>query len=115
MKISRVGEDLAKNVFQLHGVDRHGKTFLKRRLSRDVNGGGYADLIVGAYLDDNNGSGSARIFSSSDLMNDSDLDCHINGVDNCPTVPNYDQSDSDDDVYGDACQFNGCFGFQCAN
>ena len=26
MKISRVGVDLAKNVFQLHGVDTHGKT-----------------------------------------------------------------------------------------
>ena len=35
MNISRVGVDLAKNVFQLHGVDRHGKTVLKRRLSRD--------------------------------------------------------------------------------
>lgn len=35
MKISRVGVDLAKNVFQLHGVDRHGKTLLKRRLSRN--------------------------------------------------------------------------------
>lgn len=35
MKISRVGVDLAKNVFQLHGVDRHGETVLRRRLSRD--------------------------------------------------------------------------------
>ena len=35
MKISRVGVDLAKNVFQLHGVDRNGETVLKRRLSRD--------------------------------------------------------------------------------
>jgi transposase len=35
MKISRVGVDLAKNVFQLHGVDRHGETVMKRRLSRD--------------------------------------------------------------------------------
>ncbi len=35
MKISRVGVDLAKDVFQLHGVDRHGETVLKRRLSRD--------------------------------------------------------------------------------
>ena len=25
MNISRIGIDLAKNVFQLHGVDRHGK------------------------------------------------------------------------------------------
>jgi hypothetical protein len=35
MNISRVGIDLAKNVFQLHGVDRHGKTVLKRCLSRE--------------------------------------------------------------------------------
>ena len=34
MKLSRVGIDLAKNVYQLHGVDRHGKTMLKRRLRR---------------------------------------------------------------------------------
>jgi len=34
MKLSRVGVDLAKNVYQLHGVDRHGKTMLKRRLKR---------------------------------------------------------------------------------
>ena len=34
----------------------------------DVNGDGYADLIVGAYLDANNGpdSGSARVFSGGD-------------------------------------------------
>ena len=34
MKVSRVGVDLAKNVYQLHGVDRAGKTLLKRRLKR---------------------------------------------------------------------------------
>jgi len=34
MKLSRVGIDLAKNVYQLHGVDRSGKTILKRRLKR---------------------------------------------------------------------------------
>jgi len=34
MKLSRVGIDLAKNVFQLHGVDRHEKVVWKRRLSR---------------------------------------------------------------------------------
>ena len=34
----------------------------------DVNGDGFADLIVGAWLDDNNGieSGSAQVFSGSD-------------------------------------------------
>jgi hypothetical protein len=35
MKLSRVGVDLAKNVYQLHGVDRHGKTVWKRRLQRN--------------------------------------------------------------------------------
>ncbi len=35
MKLSRVGIDLAKNVFQVHGVDRHGKVGWQRRLRRD--------------------------------------------------------------------------------
>jgi transposase len=34
MKLSRVGVDLAKNVFQLHGVDRHGRAVWRRRLTR---------------------------------------------------------------------------------
>ena len=34
MEINRVGVDLAKNVFQLHGADRKGKPVWKRRLSR---------------------------------------------------------------------------------
>ena len=34
MKLIRVGVDLAKNVFQLHGVDRSGTVMWKRRLSR---------------------------------------------------------------------------------
>ena len=34
MKLSRIGVDLAKNVYQLHGVDRHGKPVWKRRLRR---------------------------------------------------------------------------------
>jgi hypothetical protein len=37
MKINRVGVDLAKNVFQLHGVDRKGKALWKRRLTRGIN------------------------------------------------------------------------------
>lgn len=35
MKISRVGVDLAKSVFQLHGVDSRGKAIWKRQLPRD--------------------------------------------------------------------------------
>lgn len=35
MKLIRVGVDLAKNVFQVHGVDRHEKTVWRRRLTRE--------------------------------------------------------------------------------
>ncbi len=35
MKLIRVGVDLAKNVFQVHGVDRHEKAVWRRRLSRE--------------------------------------------------------------------------------
>ena len=35
MKISRVGVDLAKNVFQIHGTDTHGNPVWKRKLSRE--------------------------------------------------------------------------------
>ena len=34
MKIKRIGVDLAKNVFQLHGVDYHEQAVLQRRLKR---------------------------------------------------------------------------------
>jgi len=34
MKITIMGIDLAKNVFQLHGVNRHGKTVLTKRVKR---------------------------------------------------------------------------------
>jgi len=35
MKITTIGIDLAKNVFQLHGVDERGKVVLRRQLRRD--------------------------------------------------------------------------------
>ncbi len=35
MKIMRVGVDLAKNVYQVHGVDRREKPVWRRRLSRE--------------------------------------------------------------------------------
>ena len=35
MKLIRVGVDLAKNVFQVHGVDRHEKAVWRRRLTRE--------------------------------------------------------------------------------
>lgn len=35
MKVSTIGIDLAKNVFQVHGVDEHGKTVLRKQLKRE--------------------------------------------------------------------------------
>jgi hypothetical protein len=35
MKITTIGIDLAKNVFQVHGVDERGKAVLKKQLKRD--------------------------------------------------------------------------------
>ena len=34
MKVTTIGIDLAKEVFQVHGVDKHGKVLLRKRLSR---------------------------------------------------------------------------------
>ena len=34
MKVSTVGIDLAKNVFQLHGVNELGKTVIKKQIRR---------------------------------------------------------------------------------
>ena len=35
MQITTVGLDLAKNVFQVHGVNEHGKVELRKQLRRD--------------------------------------------------------------------------------
>jgi transposase len=35
MKLTIVGIDLAKNVFQVHGIDEHGKVLVKKQLRRD--------------------------------------------------------------------------------
>ncbi len=35
MKMTTIGIDLAKNVFQIHGVDERSKMQLKKRLKRD--------------------------------------------------------------------------------
>ena len=35
MKVTTVGIDLAKNVFQLHGVNEFGKTVIKKQIRRD--------------------------------------------------------------------------------
>jgi transposase len=35
MQVSTVGLDIAKNVFQVHGIDDHGRTVLRRKVRRD--------------------------------------------------------------------------------
>lgn len=35
MKLTTVGIDLAKNVFQVHGIDEHGKVLVRKQLRRD--------------------------------------------------------------------------------
>ncbi len=35
MKITTIGIDLAKNVFQVYGVDAHGKAALKKQIKRE--------------------------------------------------------------------------------
>lgn len=35
MKITTIGIDLAKNVFQVHGVDEHGKAVFNKPLKRE--------------------------------------------------------------------------------
>mgnify|MGYP001822811294 FL=1 len=35
MEITTIGVDLAKTVFQVHGMNAHGKTVVRKRLSRD--------------------------------------------------------------------------------
>ena len=36
MKLTRLGVDVAKQVFQVHGVDRHDKAVWRRRLQREL-------------------------------------------------------------------------------
>src|SRR6266705_30702 len=44
MKITTVGVDLAKSVFQIHGVDKRGKTVLRKQLKRSEMAMFFANL-----------------------------------------------------------------------
>jgi transposase len=44
MKITTVGIDLAKNVFQVHGIDERGKAVLCKQLRRTQVAGFFANL-----------------------------------------------------------------------
>ena len=44
MKLTTIGIDLAKNVFQVHGVDERGKTVLRKPLKRNQVAPFFANL-----------------------------------------------------------------------
>jgi transposase len=44
MQVVRIGLDLAKYVFEVHGVDNHGKVVVRKRLRRDAVAGFFANL-----------------------------------------------------------------------
>ena len=44
MKITTVGIDLAKNVFQVHGIDERGAVLLRKQLRRDQMPAFFANL-----------------------------------------------------------------------
>ena len=44
MQVVRIGLDLAKYVFQVHGVDAHGKVVLQKTLRRDAVSRFFANL-----------------------------------------------------------------------
>jgi hypothetical protein len=68
----------------------------------DLDGDGYAEFLVGAYLTDENGadSGSVMVVSGALLLNDTDLDYVINSADAFPNDPS-ESADSDSDGVGD--------------
>ena len=53
MQVVRIGLDLAKYVFEVHGVDKHGKVIVRKRLRRDAVARFFANLpacLVGMRL-----------------------------------------------------------------
>ncbi len=44
MKVTTLGIDLAKNVFQLHGVNEYGKTVIKKQIRREQMAEFFANL-----------------------------------------------------------------------
>src|ERR1700733_161052 len=44
MQVARIGLDLAKYVFEVHGVDNHGKVIVQKRLRRDAVASFFANL-----------------------------------------------------------------------
>lgn len=79
MQIVRIGLDLAKNLFEVHGVDAQDKAILRKTLRRDAVSRFFADLppcVVGMEAC----SGShywAKVFADLDLTAICDAVCHV--------------------------------------
>ena len=57
MQITTIGVDIAKNVFQVHGVDSEGRVVLRRKVRRDqllVLLGGVEPCLIGMELSERN-------------------------------------------------------------
>ncbi|MEW5873842.1 MAG: thrombospondin type 3 repeat-containing protein [Candidatus Zixiibacteriota bacterium] len=67
----------------------------------DVDGDGFADLLVGGYLHDAAGDDAGRAYIFNCL--DTDHDGIVDDFDNCPEVYNPLQADGDADGRGDVC------------
>jgi len=67
MNISLLGIDLAKNIFQLHGVDSTGKAVLKKRITRVKLAGYVADFPTCTIIMESCGGANywARVFQRS--------------------------------------------------
>lgn len=67
MNTSVVGIDIAKNVFQFHGVDSTGKAILKTRMTRAKLGGYVANLPQCTIVMESCGGANywARVFKRS--------------------------------------------------
>jgi len=75
----------------------------------DIDNDGIPEIIAGAYGDDDNGndSGSVSIYAitvdSGAVNPDSDGDSFPDNTDNCPNIANPNQTNTDNDSQGNAC------------
>ena len=88
--------------------DRQGKLFPNDRKKYDGFGGSVAQdggrILVGALWDDDNGQSAGAVYVYAPLdLTDSDGDSIMAFSDNCPSVVNGDQLDTDLDGIGDLC------------
>ncbi len=68
-----------------------------------INGNLNNGIVNGSFSYGPSCSGSFNISLYQEVILDSDLDLIENSIDNCPNVSNFDQTDTDQDGYGDAC------------